>query len=96
MDYAVILTARRHIREAGEQFQAKLTLQNLIDNYDGELQAEAEQKLAELEASEEKLKEREEQDWDVEFEQEGRVRDDIFEVDEDEEYEDYEPNLEEE
>ena len=53
-------------------------------------------KLAELEASEEKLKEREEQDWDVEFEQEGRVRDDIFEVDEDEEYEDYEPNLEEE
>ena len=90
-----LLLADTYVKQ-GEQFQAKLTLQNLIDNYDGELQAEAEQKLGELEASEEKLKEREEQDWDVEFEQEGRVRDDIFEVDEDEEYEDYEPNLEEE
>ena len=81
----------------GEEFQAKLTLQNLIDNYDGELQAEAREKLAELEAAEPELEERKEgEDWEVEFEQEGKVRDDIFEVDEDEEYEEYEPNLEEE
>ena len=35
-----------------------------------------------------KLEERkDEDDWDIEFEQEGKVRDDIFEVDEEEEYE---------
>ena len=81
----------------GEEFQAKLTLQNLIDNYDGELQAEAQQKLLELEAAEPELEERKDaEDWEVEFEQEGKVNDGIFEVDEDEEYEEYEPNLEEE
>lgn len=81
----------------GEEFQAKLTLQNLIDNYDGDLQDEAKQKLAELEAAEPEMEERRDgEDWEVEFEQEGKVRDDIFEVDEEEEYEEYEPNLEEE
>jgi TolA-binding protein len=81
----------------GEEFQAKLTLQNLIDNYDGELQTEAKEKLAELESAEAELEDRKDgEDWEVEFEQEGKVRDDIFEVDEDEEYEEYEPNLEEE
>jgi hypothetical protein len=81
----------------GEEFQAKLTLQNLIDNYDGELRTEAQQKLAELEVAEPKLEERRDGgDWELQFEQEGKVRDDIFEVDEAEEYEEYEPNLEEE
>jgi hypothetical protein len=90
-----LLLADTYVKQ-GEEFQAKLTLQNLIDNYDGELQAEAVRKLAEIEAAEVELKQREEQEWDVEFEQEGKVRDDIFEVDEDEEYEMVEPNLEEE
>ncbi|MCB9191859.1 MAG: tetratricopeptide repeat protein [Flavobacteriales bacterium] len=91
-----LLLADAYVKQ-GEEFQAKLTLQNLIDNYDGELQAEAKQKLAELEAAEPELEERKDgEDWEVQFEQEGKVRDDIFEVDEDEEYEEYEPNLEEE
>jgi TolA-binding protein len=88
-----LLLADTYLKQ-GEDFQAKLTLQNLIDNYDGELQAEAVRKLAEIEAAEVELKQREEQEWDLEFEQEGNVRDDIFEVDEDEEYEMVEPNLE--
>ncbi len=66
-------------------FQARLTLQNVIDNYDGELKAEAERKMAELNEMTPKLEERKDGDgWEIEFEQEGKVRDDIFELDEDE------------
>ncbi|MCF8276820.1 MAG: tetratricopeptide repeat protein [Flavobacteriales bacterium] len=68
-------------------FQAKLTLQNLIDNYDGELKKEAQLKLERVNDMQPKLEERKDgAGWDIEFEQEGKVRDDIFEVDEDEEY----------
>ena len=88
-----LLLADTYLKQ-GEEFQAKLTLQNLIDNYDGELKAEAERKLSELEAAQPVLEERQDGgDWDIEFEQEGKVRDDIFEIDEEEEYV---PNLEEE
>jgi tetratricopeptide (TPR) repeat protein len=76
----------------GEEFQAKLTLQNLIDNYEGELKVEAERKLVELEAKKPVLEERKDGgEWDIEFEQEGKVRDDLFEIDEEEEYV---PNME--
>jgi hypothetical protein len=69
-------------------FQAKLTLQNLIDNYKGDLKQEAQRKLDEVNAMQPKLEERKDHnEWDIEFEQEGKVRDDIFEVDEEEEYE---------
>lgn len=88
-----LLLADTYVKQ-GEEFQAKLTLQNLIDNYDGELKTEAQRRLAELEAAEPVLEERKDGgDWDIEFEQEGKVRDDIFEIDEDEEYV---PNLDEE
>lgn len=74
----------------GDVFQAKLTLQNVIDNYQGELQAEAQRKLNALNAAQPKLEERRDgAEWNIEFEQEGRVRDEIFEadsIDEDEEY----------
>ena len=62
--------------------------QNLIDNYEGELKQEAQLKLDEVNALQPKLQERKDgSEWDIEFEQEGKVRDDIFEVDEEEEYE---------
>ena len=91
-----LLLADTYVKQ-NDLFQAKLTLQNLIDNYDGELKQEAERKLAEINAIQPVLKERTDgADWDVEFEQEGKVRDEIFEVDEQEEYEEYELNLNEE
>lgn len=72
----------------GDVFQAKLTLQNLIDNYEGELKDEAQRKLDALTTAQPKLEERKDgENWDIEFEQEGKVRDDIFEIDEEEEYE---------
>lgn len=78
----------------GDVFQAKLTLQNLIDNYDGDLRVEAQRKLDALTNAQPKLEERKDgEDWDIEFEQEKKVRDDIFEIDEEE---DYEPILDEE
>ena len=91
-----LLLADTYVKQ-NDLFQAKLTLQNLIDNYDGELKQEAEQKLAEINYVQPVLKERQDgADWDVEFEQEGKVRDEIFEVDEEEEYEEFELNLDEE
>lgn len=66
-------------------FQARLTLQNVIDNYDGELKVQAERKLAEISGMTQKLEERKDgEGWEVQFEQEGKVRDDIFESDENE------------
>ena len=62
--------------------------QNLIDNYEGELKDEAQRKLDALTTAQPKLEERKDGDnWDIEFEQEGKVQDDIFEIDEEEEYE---------
>ena len=82
-----LLLADNYIKQ-NDLFQAKLTLQNLIDNYEGELKQEAQLKLDEVNALQPKLQERKDgSEWDIEFEQEGKVRDDIFEVDEEEEYE---------
>ncbi|MDP6908571.1 MAG: hypothetical protein QF371_03645, partial [Flavobacteriales bacterium] len=76
-------------------FQAKLTLQNLIDNYAGELKDEAILKLKFVNDMEPKLEERKEGvDIEIEFEQEAPVRDEIFEEELDEE-EEYEPELNE-
>jgi TolA-binding protein len=72
----------------GDVFQAKITLQNLIDNYEGELKDEAQRKLDALTTAQPKLEERKDgENWGIEFEQEGKVQDDIFEIDEEEEYE---------
>ena len=88
-----LLLADTYIKQ-DDLFQAKLTLQNLIDNYNGELKVEAQRKLDEITNAQPKLEERKDgEDWDIEFEQEKKVRDDIFEIDVDEEYE---PILEEE
>ena len=88
-----LLLADTYIKQ-GDIFQAKLTLQNVIDNYEGELKTEAQAKLDNIINAEPKLEERRDgENWDIEFEQEGKVRDDIFEIDVDEEYE---PMLEEE
>ena len=82
-----LLLADNYIKQ-DDLFQAKLTLQNLIDNYQGELKDEAQRKLNAITNAQPKLEERKDgEDWDIEFEQEGKVRDDIFEIDEDEEYE---------
>jgi tetratricopeptide (TPR) repeat protein len=82
-----LLLADNYIKQ-NDLFQAKLTLQNLIDNYKGDLKQEAQRKLDEVNAMQPKLEERKDHnEWDIEFEQEGKVRDDIFEVDEEEEYE---------
>lgn len=90
-----LLLADVYVKQ-NDLFQARLTLQNLIDNYDGELKDEAVKKLKEIEAAKPELQERiPSEGIEVEFEQEGRVRDDIFEVDEDEEYELTEPLIEE-
>ena len=82
-----LLLADNYVKQ-GDVFQAKLTLQNLIDNYDGELKSEAERKLENLTNAQPKLEPRiDGGDWNIEFEQEKPVRNDLFEVDEDEEYE---------
>jgi hypothetical protein len=60
----------------------------LIDNYEGELKDEAQRKLDALTTAQPKLEERKDgENWGIEFEQEGKVQDDIFEIDEEEEYE---------
>ncbi|MFT4545871.1 MAG: TolA-binding protein, partial [Bacteroidia bacterium] len=88
-----LLLADTYIKQ-DDLFQAKLTLQNLIDNYNGELKVEAQRKLDEITNAQPKLEERKDgADWDIEFEQEKKVRHDIFEIDVEEEYE---PILEEE
>ena len=82
-----LLLADNYIKQ-DDLFQAKLTLQNLIDNYDGELKEEAQRKLEEISNTQPKLDERKDgESWDIEFEQEGKVRDDLFEIDVEEEYE---------
>lgn len=85
-----LLLADNYIKQ-GDLFQARLTLQNVIDNYQGELKAEAQAKLDELNNSRPELEGRKDgQDWSIEFEQEGKVRNDIFEeepIDKDPEYE---------
>lgn len=89
-----LLLADNYMKQ-NDLFQAKLTLQNLIDNYDGELKDEAIQKMQFINDMLPKLEERHDSpDLEIEFEQEGRVRDDIFEEDLDEE-EEYEPELNE-
>ena len=88
-----LLLADNYVKQ-GDVFQAKLTLQNLIDNYEGELKKEAQRKLDGLTSAQPKLQERKDgQNWDIKFEQDGKVRDDIFKIDEEEEYE---PMMEEE
>ncbi|TNF30452.1 MAG: tetratricopeptide repeat protein, partial [Bacteroidetes bacterium] len=80
----------------GDLFQAKLTLQNVIDNYEGELKDEAQQKLDELNAATPALEQRKDgAEWNIEFEQEGRVRDEIFEADSVDADKDYEIDFEE-
>jgi len=85
-----LLLADNYVKQ-NDLFQARLTLQNLIDNYDGELKEEAQRKLLEITTMQPKLEERKDGgNWDIEFEQEGKVRDEIFEpdtIDEDEQFE---------
>ncbi len=76
-----LLLADNYIKQ-NDLFQAKLTLQNLIDNYDGELKQEAQRKLERISTLQPKLEDRKDgQSWNIEFEQEGKVRDEIFEPD---------------
>ncbi len=76
-----LLLADNYVKQ-NDLFQARLTLQNLIDNYDGELKEEAQRKLVEITTMQPKLEERKDgQSFNVEFEQEGKVRDEIFEAD---------------
>jgi len=84
-----LLLADNYINQ-NDLFQAKLTLQNLIDNYDGELKQEAIKKMGYINDMQPKLKERHESPiLEIEFEQQQHVRDNIFEedFDEEEEYE---------
>jgi TolA-binding protein len=77
-----LLLADTYVKQ-NDLFQARLTLQNLIDNYGGELKQDAERKLAEVENMQTPLQERMDgAGFEVEFEQEGKVADDLFEIDE--------------
>ena len=91
-----LLLADNYVKQ-DDLFQARLTLQNLIDNYDGELKEEAQRKLIEITTMKPKLEERKDgENWDIEFEQEGKVRDEIFEADPVDEEEEYELEMEQE
>ncbi len=84
-----LLLADNYMKQ-DDLFQARLTLQNLIDNYDGALKEEAILKLKFVNDMEPKLEERKEEvDLEVKYEQEAPVREDIFEeeIDEEDEYE---------
>ncbi|MFC2176673.1 tetratricopeptide repeat protein, partial [Bacteroidota bacterium] len=90
-----LLLADNYIKQE-DLFQARLTLQNLVDNYDGELKDEAIKKLREVEAVQPALQDRQDgEDLEIEFEQAGKVNQEIFETDGQQEYEWKEPELQE-
>lgn len=77
---AFILLADNYEKQ-GDLFQAKLTLQNVVDNYLGVLRDDAQRKLDVINAAEPALQERQDGgSFKVEFEQEGKVDQRIFEV----------------
>jgi tetratricopeptide (TPR) repeat protein len=76
---AFILLADTYEKQ-GDLFQAKLTLQNVVDNYLGVLKEDAQRKLDALNAAQPALKDRQDgSSFQVEFEQERKSDQQIFE-----------------
>jgi hypothetical protein len=76
---AFILLADSYEKQ-GDLFQAKLTLQNVVDNYLGVLKDDAQKKLDAINAAQPRLQERQDgSSFEVEFEQERQRDKRLFE-----------------
>ena len=81
---AFILLADNYEKQ-GDLFQAKLTLQNVVDNYLGVLRDDAQRKLDVIKSNEpQPLQRQDAATFEVEFEQDGKVNPEIFEEDREE------------